>query len=103
MILPALIPGHTDAIVGPSRTLGLAIREAYRERTGLPYSTYAGRDGVNVRNDLGGLNLSAVPKVFVECGNMRNATDAALLQTSGFRERIAAALAQGILAFLRRQ
>ena len=27
---------------------------------------------LTVRSDLGGLNLSRVPKVFIECGNMRN-------------------------------
>jgi N-acetylmuramoyl-L-alanine amidase len=36
--------------------------------------------GLISRSDLGGLNLSHVPKVFIECGNMRNATDEAMLR-----------------------
>ena len=35
--------------------------------------------GLAERTDFGGLNLSNVPKVFIETGNMRNATDAGLL------------------------
>jgi N-acetylmuramoyl-L-alanine amidase len=100
VIEPALIPGHTDAIVTPSRRLGLDIRDAYRAGTALPYSTYAGHSGIDVRSDLGGLNLSQVPKVFIECGNMRNAGDAALLTEPDFRAAVASALAKGIAAFL---
>ncbi len=55
-----------------------------------------------MRSDLGGLNLSDVPKVFVETGNMRNATDARLLESPAFRERIAHGLADGINRFLAR-
>ena len=86
--------------MSPSRRLGLAVRDAYHAGTGLPYSTYAGTNAINVRTDLGGLNLSKVPKVFIECGNMRNATDAPLLTNAAFRARIAVAIADGLKAFL---
>ena len=43
----------------------------------MPYATYLGNAGLSERSDLGGLNLSDVPKVFIETGNMRSATDAA--------------------------
>ena len=43
-----------------------------------------------------------VPKVFIECGNMRNAADAARLTSPRFRERVAVALAAGFTAFLNR-
>jgi N-acetylmuramoyl-L-alanine amidase len=66
----------------------------------LPYATYVGRDGLDVRSDLGGLNLSDVPKVLFESGNMRNAADARLLASPAFRERIARALATGLDRFL---
>lgn len=101
IIEPAAIAGVTDQIVGPSRRLGVALRDAYLAMGGMPLSTYAGKDGIDVRSDLGGLNLSKVPKVFIECGNMRNATDAASLSNPAFREHIARALAAGIDAFLR--
>jgi N-acetylmuramoyl-L-alanine amidase len=100
VIEPGLVRGYTDAIVAPSRRLGADVRDAYRAGTGMPYATYLGSDGIDVRTDLGGLNLSKVPKVFVECGNMRNATDAALLERAAFRARIAAALGAGLTAFL---
>ncbi len=48
------------------------------------------------RSDLGGLNLSRVPKAFVELGNMRNAADARLLRRTRDRDRIALALARAV-------
>ena len=68
--------------------------------TGEPYANYVGYHALDVRTDLGGLNLSTVPKVFIECGNMRNGADAAKLSGAGFRQRIAVALAAGLTAFL---
>ena len=100
VIEPGLVPGHNAAIIGPSRRLGLAIRNAYHRITGEPYSDYVGVQGIDVRTDLGGLNLSTVPKVFIECANMRNAADAARLISPAFRERMAVALVAGFTAFL---
>ena len=68
--------------------------------TGMPTSTYYASDGLAERTDLGGLNLSNVPKVFVETGNMRNATDVALLESPAFRQSEAQALAAGLDRFL---
>jgi len=100
VIEPGLVPGYTDKIVGPSRRLGRDIRNAYNAITGEPYSDYIGSAGLDVRTDLGGLNLSKVPKVFIECANMRNTGDAARLTSAAFRQRIAVALAGGFIAFL---
>ncbi len=100
VIYPPSIRGLTDDIATASRRLAIDVRSAYRVGTGLPYATYLGRGGLDVRSDLGGLNLSDVPKVFVETANMRNSTDAALLAQPAFRERIARALARGLAAFL---
>jgi N-acetylmuramoyl-L-alanine amidase len=97
--MPALVPGYTDDIYTASHRLGIDMRDTF-EATGMPPSTYFGVDGLVERSDLGGLNLSNVPKVFVETGNMRNATDAALLESSDFRERAAEALAAGLARFL---
>ena len=83
-----------------SRTLALAVRQAFAAITGEPYSTYVGRDGLDVRTDLGGLNLSVVPKVLIETANMRNATDARRLESAAYRQREAVALARGLEAFL---
>ena len=45
----------------------------------MPVSTYDGADGITFRDDFAGLNLTTVPKVLIECGNMQNVTDAAML------------------------
>jgi N-acetylmuramoyl-L-alanine amidase len=100
VIEPGLVPGYTDKIIGPSRRLGLDIRNTYHAITGEPYSDYIGTAGLDVRTDLGGLNLSTVPKVFIECANMRNSGDAARITSAAFRQRIAVAIAAGFIAFL---
>jgi N-acetylmuramoyl-L-alanine amidase len=100
VMYPPSIKGLTDDIAAASYRLALDVRGAYRAGTGMPYSTYVGSNALLVRSDLGGLNLSDVPKVFIESGNMRNATDAALLESSSFRQRIASALATGLARFL---
>jgi N-acetylmuramoyl-L-alanine amidase len=100
VIEPGLVPGHTNGILAPSHRLALDIRNAYHRITHEPYADYVGHDALDVRTDLGGLNLSTVPKVFIECGNMRNASDAAKLSSAAFRQRIAVALAAGFTAFL---
>ena len=102
VIYPPSIRGLTDDIARPSKCLALAMRHAYRAGTRLPYATYLGGNGLSVRSDLGGLNLSDVPKVFVETGNMRNRSDARLLESPRFRERIARSIAAGLARFLSR-
>jgi N-acetylmuramoyl-L-alanine amidase len=61
-----------------------------------------GSDGLDSRPDLAGLNLNAAPAVYVECGNMRNAADAALMSAPEGRDAIADRLTAGVLAFLGR-
>jgi N-acetylmuramoyl-L-alanine amidase len=100
VIYPPAIAGLTDDIAAKSRCFALSMRQAYRAGTELPYATYLGGGGLSVRSDLGGLNLSDVPKVFVETGNMRNHADARLLETPAFRERIARSIAAGIARFI---
>lgn len=101
VIYPPSIRGLTDDIAARSRRLALALRSAYLGATGVPYSDYAGDGALSVRSDLGGLNLSDVPKVFLEAGNMRNAADAALLASPRFRQRAAVGIASGVRAYLR--
>jgi N-acetylmuramoyl-L-alanine amidase len=100
VIYPESIPGLTDGIVAASKRLALDLRAAYQQGTGMPRANYIGSDGLDQRGDLGGLNLSDVPKVFIETGNMNNPTDAAKLEAPGFRQRVAAALAVGIERFV---
>lgn len=100
VIEPAVIKGHNENVVPRSRRLGLDIRDAFHHGTGIPYSSYLGKHGLDVRSDLGGLNVATVPAVFIECGNMRNAGDAAVMKSPAGRQRMAQALAQGFVKFL---
>jgi N-acetylmuramoyl-L-alanine amidase len=104
VILPApVVAGRADnrSIIAPSRRLGLLLKSKYAAATGQAVATYAGDgSGIDVRNDLGGLNLSHVPKVFIECGNMRNPDDARHITSPSWRQRAARGLADAIAAFL---
>ncbi len=100
ILIPAPIPSHaSQSIVAPSRRLALSLRPAL-ERAGLHPSTYDGVDGLAPRTDLGGLNLSRVPKVFVEVANMQNQADEAPMEHAGYRENVARALLAGLERFL---
>ena len=101
-VLEPVADGPNDRVIGSSRRFGGDVRAAFLRMTTMPVSTYDGADGIAYRDDLAGLNLTTVPKVLVECGNMRNATDAALLTSVTFQKEIAGALAAAIVAFLRR-
>jgi N-acetylmuramoyl-L-alanine amidase len=70
--------------------------------TEMPTSTYDGHDGITHRDDLAGLNLTRVPLVLVESGNMRNATDAALMTSPRFQQQLARAYAAAITTFVLR-
>ncbi len=54
------------------------------------------------RNDLAGLNLSKIPKVFIECLNMRESSDAARAADPAYRQRVAEALAAGLAGYFSR-
>ena len=100
VMTPARVGAPSNVIVDTSHQLAVRIRDNYRARTGIPTSTYIGQEGINVRADMGGLNLSVVPKVLVECGNMRNAGDAAMMTNPVYRQRMAEGLAAGLAAYL---
>ena len=99
-VLEPVADGPNDGVVSSSATLAALVRNAFAAGTSMPVSTYDGVDGLEPRNDLAGLNLTTVPKVLIECGNMRNATDAALLVSPAFQQSAAAAMAQAITTFL---
>lgn len=60
----------------------------------------AGGDGLDLRSDLATLNLSDIPTVMVELGNMRSPEDAAVMTTATGRSRYAEALSQAVVGFL---
>ncbi|WP_225821028.1 N-acetylmuramoyl-L-alanine amidase [Streptomyces naphthomycinicus] len=105
VILPGSVhagAADTRGIVGPSRDLGVRVAGDFLRKTGEPPSNYLGEGtGLVTRTDLGGLNLSTVPKVFIECGNMRDSKDAALLTSGAWRQQAAQGISEGIVSFLR--
>jgi N-acetylmuramoyl-L-alanine amidase len=102
VIEPAFIRGLTDDIFDSSHRLAVDLRSAFRSATGQPYATYIGRSGLDRRSDLGGLRLSDVPSVFIECGNMRNATDAKQFGSSRWRLKAARGIVAGVQRFVTR-
>jgi N-acetylmuramoyl-L-alanine amidase len=99
-ILEPVADGINNAIVGSSAVLGDDLRAAFAAGTGEPVSSYDGVDGIQPRDDLAGVNLSTVPKVFIECANMRNAADAALVTSPRWQVRAARAIAAGLTTFV---
>jgi N-acetylmuramoyl-L-alanine amidase len=85
-----------------SRVLAKATRNAL-VRAGFPRSNYVGGGtALSFRGDLGTLNLSRMPAVMLELGNMRNADDAAVMTSRAGRSRYATAIVRGIRRYLDR-
>lgn len=105
VILPGAVHSggaDTREIVASSRDLGERIAGRFVAVTGSAPSNYVGGGtGLVTRKDLGGLNLSTVPKVFIECGNMRDSKDAAQLTSRAWRQKAAQGISEGIVSFLR--
>lgn len=99
VIHPGVIAGYTDATAAPSSVFAADVRDAL-VAAGFTPSTYTGQKGLVTRTDLGTLNRAGVPAAMTELGNMRNAGDAALMQSASGRDRLAAALAAGLAAYL---
>ncbi|PYC77311.1 N-acetylmuramoyl-L-alanine amidase [Streptomyces tateyamensis] len=103
VIMPAkVVAGKADTrpITDPSHRLGLLVRDDFQKATGEGYASYVADQGLDTRDDLGGLNLSTVPKVFIECGNMRNAGDAQKMTDPQWRQQAAQGIADAFRAFL---
>jgi len=99
-ILEPVADGINDAVIGSSAILGADLRAAFAAGTGEPVSSYDGTGGIQPRDNLAGTNLSTVPKVFIECANMRNAADAVLVTSPRWQATAARAIAAGLTAFL---
>jgi N-acetylmuramoyl-L-alanine amidase len=99
-VLEPVADGPNDQVIRASERFGADVRAALLAHTSMPESDYYGSHGIEFRNDLAGLNLTTVPKVLIESGNMVNATDAALLTSPRFQRQFAAALLAAILQFL---
>lgn len=91
----------TGDIFKQSQSFAKLLRARLRS-LGLPVATYiAGGDGLDIRSDLGTLNLSDVPTVMVELGNMRSRADARRMTSRHGRIVYARALAAATNRFIR--
>ena len=100
-VLEPVADGPNDDVIASSDAFAGLLRDAFTAGTGMPVADYGGStDGLEPRDDLAGLNLTTVPKVLIECGNMQNAGDAALEVTPSFQQSAAYAIAQAITEFL---
>jgi N-acetylmuramoyl-L-alanine amidase len=99
-VLEPVADGPNDGVIAASIAFGADVRAAMLADTPMPASDYYGQGGVIDRDDLAGLNLTTVPKILIECGNMTNGVDAGLLTATAFQQQVAKALTAAIVTFL---
>ncbi len=100
VIVPADRAPWTDDIAASSMRLARAVRRGLVAKRFVLATYIAGGDGLDVRSDLGTLNLSDVPTVMVELGNMRSAAEARVMTSPAGRARYARGLVAGVRRFL---
>lgn len=98
VIHPGPVEGYTEAIVDDSARMAVAFSNALADG-GLTPASHVGKEGLVQRDDLGTLNLSDVPAVLVEIGNMRHDGDADKLRRASHRTEVADLLADGLVAY----
>jgi N-acetylmuramoyl-L-alanine amidase len=92
-------PPLNQVQAGPSVQFARIMRDQM-QASGIPPANYIGQDGLYGRSDLAGLNLAQYPSVLVECGNMKNPVDSALMESPEGRQKYADAVVKGIAGFL---
>jgi N-acetylmuramoyl-L-alanine amidase len=92
-------PPLTDVQAGPTVQLATTMRDVL-VASGLQESNYIGSQGLYGRADLAGLNLAQFPAILVELGNMKNAADAAQIESQDGRAKYAKAVTDGITTYL---
>jgi N-acetylmuramoyl-L-alanine amidase len=101
-VLEPVADGPNDKVIKSSRRFGKFVHQALLRYSPMSVSDYYGHNGYISRNDLAGLNLTTMPKVLIECGNMRNSADAKLLTSVHVQREIARALSMAIIGFLKK-
>jgi N-acetylmuramoyl-L-alanine amidase len=95
-------PPLNQVQAGPSVQYARIMRDQL-QASGIPPATYIGQNGLYGRSDLTGLNLAQYPAILVECGNMKNPVDSALMESPDGRQKYADALVRGVAGFLATQ
>ncbi len=101
VIAPADRAPWTADIHDSSMRLARAVKGGLLAKRFVVANYTAGGDGLDVRSDLGTLNLSDVPTVMVELGNMRSAREARVMTSRPGRARYSRGLVAGVRTFLR--
>lgn len=99
-VLEPVADGINNKVIAPSLVFGSYVHAAFLAYTSLRPSDYYGNNGYIFRDNLAGLNLTRVPEVLIECGNMPNRADAAFLTSPAGQRAIARALDAAIIRFL---
>ncbi len=81
-------PPLNQVQAGPSVQYARIMRDQL-QASGIPPANYIGQDGLYGRSDLAGLNLAQYPSILVECGNMKNPADSALMESPEGRQKYA--------------
>lgn len=92
-------PPLNNVQAGPSVQFAQTMRDQL-SASGIPPATYIGSGGLDARSDIAGLNLAQFPSILVECGNMKNPVDSALMKTPDGQQKYAEAIARGVAAYL---
>src|SRR5689334_9163628 len=95
-------PPLNQVQAGPSVQYARIMRDQL-QASGIPPANYIGQNGLYGRSDLTGLNLAQYPSILVECGNMKNPADSALMESAEGRQKYADALVRGVAGFLASQ
>ncbi|UZD61008.1 N-acetylmuramoyl-L-alanine amidase [Brevibacterium sp. JSBI002] len=88
-------PGEDEKTEKKSVDLAKSVGSSMGEEF-TPNKAY-GKDAISRRPDLAGLNNASVPAVIVECGEMRNPSEAKLMESKSGQRRYADALFDGIV------
>nr|WP_040508988.1 N-acetylmuramoyl-L-alanine amidase [Gordonia soli] len=104
LIVPKLpVPDATVSRVQSSegRKASETMRDAF-VKAGFPSANYAGvNNGIQTRSDIAAVNLTKVPAVFLELGNLSNPGEADALSKKDGQLKYAMAVTQGILGYVR--
>jgi N-acetylmuramoyl-L-alanine amidase len=95
VLYPAVIQGWTDDIAAPSK------RAAELAQAELIKATGAADRGIDARSDMVGFNWSDVPVIIPEIGFMTNPDEDRRLSDPAYQAKIALALAEGAMRFLK--
>ncbi|GAB16775.1 hypothetical protein GOEFS_014_00170 [Gordonia effusa NBRC 100432] len=102
MIVPTLPLSNKQAQQAQSnggRKASTIMRDVFK-KAGFPPANYAGvADGIQTRSDIAAVNLTTVPAVFIEMGNLSNPTEASALSDKAGQLKYATAITDGILGY----